>query len=98
MANVSFAPEDKRPSLDGAIESASESGKAIRVRCQPDVYDYEKGNYQTWTGLSWIVECQDVEEGRRLREGLTDFFKAFGGQAAMQERVLNELKRMARRG
>lgn len=66
--------------------------KPIRVRLQPDLYDYTGSSYKTWQGLVWSVQLRDVAEGRRLREGLTDFFHAFGGSEKDQKAVLKVLK------
>ena len=96
MAHVSFAP-DERPTVDAALdligEGAAPLQKPIKVRIQPDLYDWGRTRYTAWH--SWAVECQDVAEGRRLREGLTSFFAAFGGSEKQQRRLLQDLSRMA---
>ncbi len=100
MAQVSFA-HDARPPVDATLESvgngASTLNKPIRCRFQPDLYDWGRTSYTTWHGLTWTIECQDVAEGRRLREGLTDFFRAFGGNEKQQQRVLLALSALADR-
>lgn len=96
MAIVHFVPEETRPPLDARLEelgaAAGALGKPIRIRLQPDIYDYESQRNQKWYGLIWTVELQDIEEGRRLREGLTEFFKKFGESEASQRGLLKWLK------
>lgn len=86
-------PVDQRLEELGAV--ASISGKPLRVRVQPDIYNSENGNYSVWAGLSWTVDLDGVEEGRKLREGLTDFFQLFGTSPQSQEAVLLNLRAMA---
>ena len=99
MATVNFAPEQERPPLDRALEEAADRSlireKPVRIRVQPDLYDYEQRAYQAWNGLSWILEITDVEEGRRLREGLQHFFKLFGQSEAAQGELLASLRENA---
>ncbi len=99
MADVSFTHDDARPSMDRPRElvgdGAANLSKPIRVRLQPDLYDYDNSSYTTWSGLVWSVQLRDVEEGRRLREGLTDFFRVFGGSEKAQRGVLKVLKGLA---
>lgn len=99
MAVVNFAPEQERPPLDYALEivaqQCAERGKAIRFRVQPDLYSYEQQTYVAWTGLTWIVEIADVEEGRRMREGLQWLFRLFGTDEAGQVKVLATLQALA---
>lgn len=99
MAHVTFAPDrppPDRPPLDRSLEeqglAASALGKPIKIRLQPDLYDHQGAKYVSWAGLTWIVDVADVEEGRRLREGLTDFFKLFGMNEAVQQGLLKVLR------
>jgi len=96
MADVTFTHDDQRPSMDLSLEQVGDGAanlqKPIRVRLQPDLYDYTGSSYKTWSGLVWSVQLRDVEEGRRLREGLTDFFRAFGGSEKDQKALLKALK------
>lgn len=96
MATVNFAPESERPPLDRSLEenaqAAAALGKPVRIRLQPDLYDHAKASYQVWAGLTWSIEVGDVEEGRKLREGLTNFFRAFGAGLQEQTRVLEMLE------
>ena len=96
MASVDFSPEREKPALDLALEQAGTIAqtKPIRFRVQPDLYDYDRQRYQPWAGLIWTVDLEDVEEGRRLREGLTRFFRLFGRTAEMQAEVLRVLEEM----
>jgi len=97
MASVNFAHDD-RPPVDATLETigngASALNKPIRCRFQPDLYDWGKTAYTTWHGLTWTIDVEDVAEGRKLREGLTLFFKAFGGDARGQKRLLGELAKL----
>lgn len=97
MATVTFtaAPPPIDTVLDQLALDAAAAQKPIRIRLQPDVYEYSTRLFKTWTGLVWFVECEDVEEGRRLREGLADFFKAFGTKR--QEKLLKVLQGLAGR-
>jgi hypothetical protein len=98
MASVDFAPEKERPALDQALEAAAvactQNQKPIRIRLQPDLYEYERRIYAAWLGLTWIVEVGDLEEGRRLRQGLQDFFRLFGQSADSQDEMLRELREL----
>lgn len=98
MAKVTSQAEQQPPPLDQRLEElatiASLNSRALRVRIQPDIYNYETGNYAVWTGLSWTFDLTDVEEGRRLREGLAAFFELFGKSPESQGRVLDMLRGM----
>jgi hypothetical protein len=98
VASVSFSHDDKPP-VDRALEEVGEQAevkrKPIRIRFQPDLYDSSRNAYTTWIGLTWVLELRDVEEGRRLREGLTWFFKVFGADEKKQRGLLSELERRA---
>ena len=95
MATVSFTAAP--PPIDTPLEEfggqALKEGKPIRIRLQPDVYSPKDTNYKTWQGVVWIVEVPDLDEGRRLREGLTHFFKVFGSKR--QARLLGQLRTLA---
>jgi len=84
MAQVSFAPDATRPPLDAKLEEVGAQalliGKPIRLRIQPDLYDPDKRGYYAWAGLTWMLDLDDVEEGRRLREVLTVVMAAFGDE------------------
>ncbi len=101
MANVSFGHDyTPKPPLDGSLEevgaTALQLGKPIRCRLQPDLYRPGPNQaYTTWVGLTWVCELEDVEEGRRLREGLTHFFRVFGADAKRQGQLLTALERLA---
>lgn len=98
MAKVSFAPEAEKPNLDERLAQVAQSAAAIdrpiRLRVQPDLYDDAEKKYLTWTGLSWSVELESVEEGQRLREGLARFFRLFGHDAETQAALLEMLATM----
>jgi len=98
MAKVS-STQDERPPVDETLEHigtiAAGVGRPIRIRLAPDLYDYEKQGYNSWHTLSWSVEVQDVEEGRRLRKGLNDFLHAFGATPKSQAAVLKAVAREA---
>jgi hypothetical protein len=98
MAHTAFT-HDEKPSMDAPLEvvgnGASALEKPIRIRLQPDLYNWETRTYEAWYGLTWKVEVQDVAEGRRLRQALADLFTAFGGNERQQTKVCRELGRMA---
>ena len=98
MAHVNYT-YDAPPSIDGPLErtgdEASGLEKRIRIRIQPDLYSWESRNYHSWIGLTWMIEVQDVAEGRRFREGLAAFMVCFGGNQRQQEALLKELAERA---
>lgn len=95
MAIVVFTADQTPPPIDARLEEtgavAGVMGKPIRVRIQPDLYDYEGQKYQVWNQLTWTVDLADVAEGRKLREGLTMFFKQFGRSPEAQAILLASL-------
>lgn len=99
MATTSFTPDAPKPALDEPLErvgnAASTLEKHIRLRLQPDLYNWETRKYQAWHGLTWYIDVGDVAEGRRLRGALADFFMVFGGSARQQEKLCRELGKLA---
>ncbi len=95
MANVTFGPDVEPPPIDQKLievwETAKKIKREIRIRVQPDLYNHTTQAYTSWSGLTWTIEVADVDEGRRLREGLTWFFKHFGDQ---QGHLLDVLRRL----
>lgn len=79
---VTFSPNREPRPIDATLEelggAAILAGRSVRVRVQPDLYNYEKGSFSSWATLAWTLDLEDIEEGRRFREALTAFFKAFG--------------------
>jgi hypothetical protein len=101
MAQVTFAHDDRPPvdaTLEGIGNGASTLNKPIRCRFQPDLYDWARTSYTAWHGLTWTIDVVDVPEGRVLREALTLFFRAFGGDARRQKRLLTMLGQIAAGG
>lgn len=96
MAIVAYTYEPKP--IDATLDTLAQAhpDRLIRCRLQPDIYDYAVANYKTWVGLVWTIDCENVEEGRRLREGLEGFFKAFGGKR--QGKLLRQLKVLVEQG
>lgn len=96
MATVVFTADQTPPPIDARLEEtgavAGVMGKPIRVRIQPDLYDYDGQKYQVWNQLTWTVDLADVAEGRKLREGLTMFFRLFGASPKSQVSLLELLK------
>ncbi len=82
MAKVTFTPEKAPPPLDQTLDqmgaAALALGKTIRVRIQPDIYDYGKRQYNAWSFVTWVVDLENLEQGRALREGLQGFLRVFG--------------------
>ncbi len=98
MAQVNWS-QDEKPPIDAVLETLAEAypDRALKIRVQPTIYDYETRTYKTWTELSWVLEMDDVDEARRMREGLQDFFVGFG-TAEKQAGLLADLKKRAGRG
>lgn len=84
MAKVSFAPERVPPPIDQKLEEvasqAALASREIRLRLQPDLYNPDKRGYESWSGLTWTLELNDVDEGRRFREVLGKVMAAFGDE------------------
>lgn len=100
MAKVTYAADALVPrSLDYTIEEMAEQldlrVKPLRLRVQPDVYDVRLARYTSWAGVIWSIDVDTVDEGRKLREGLTLFFRRFGEGAAMQDWLLQVLREVA---
>lgn len=66
---------------DSLLEEAAhpETGK-LKMRLQPSIL--KDGQYLSWPGVRWIVECDDPEDAQELRELLKLFFTAWGKQDA----------------
>lgn len=84
MAKVTFLPDRVAPPVDAKLEEiggiATLAGREIRLRLQPDLYHHDKQGYVAWAGLTWTLELEDIEEGRRFREALGRFMAAFGDE------------------
>lgn len=82
MAKVSFLPEAAPPPIDQKLEEvaaqAALASREIRLRLQPDLYNYDRSRYDSWNGLTWTLELDGVEEGRQFREALMKFMAGFG--------------------
>src|SRR5258708_20407331 len=80
MAKVSYLPDKVAPPVDTKLEEihavAVLAGKPIRLRIQPDLYHPERQGYESWAGLAWTLDLDDIEEGRRFREALGRFMAA----------------------
>lgn len=98
MAKVSFLPDQQPPPIDQALElvgaSAALASRPIRIRLQPDLYDIDKRSYYGWVGLTWTLDLEDIEEGRRFREGLGRFMAGFG-DPEKQAKLLRALEELA---
>ena len=92
MANLNpVKPIDT--ALERAAAVAMTVGKPLKIRIQPDVYDYDSQKYLTWTNLVWTVDVEDVEEGRRLRELVEAALEAFAARdGAGQVGLIGELR------
>jgi hypothetical protein len=65
--------------LDQPIRDADaerKAGESIRIRLQPTILQRVSGQHRMWPRVSWIVDCDSVEEVVALREGLKAFFEA----------------------
>lgn len=52
-----------------------ETGK-LKMRLQPALL--KDGQYMSWPGVRWIVECDDAEDAQELKALLKLFFAAWG--------------------
>lgn len=95
MGKVTFSPERQPPPIDQRLQQAAGQAvlmdRPIRLRLQPDLWDYDKGNYSAWSGLSWVLELDDVEEGRRARQALQALWAVFGHSAEVQAQLITLL-------
>lgn len=82
MAKVSFQSDRVAPPTDAKIEEigviALATGRPIKLRIQPDLYNADKQRYDSWSGANWTLELDDVEEGKRFLDGLEAYMRAFG--------------------
>jgi len=91
--NSSISPVDQ--SIIDAIEERP--GEPIRIRLQPTVLRFREGDprasYQAWKDLHWLVELDDLDEVRALREGLAAFFWIAGqhGIGAVRDKLADVL-------
>jgi hypothetical protein len=99
MAHTAYSHDEKPAKVDAPLEeignAASALEKPIRVRLAPDLYNWTTREYRAWYGLAWSCDLQDVAEGKRLREGLENFFTCFGGTERQQNGLLAELEKRA---
>lgn len=53
-------------------------GQPIRLRFQPDILRRRTGatraSYQPWNDVHWIIQAENLDEVRLLRESLAAFF------------------------
>lgn len=96
MATVTFTQDRTPPPVDERLEHYGAQAllldKPIKLRFQPDFYDYARGSYTGWTGVSWGVDLEGVEEGRRMREALAALFKVLAQGEASQVKVIMALE------
>ncbi len=100
MAQTDFTRDaPPKPPIDAPIEQvgnyAATLEKPIRLRVQPDLYNWKAHTYQAWYGLTWYINVADVTEGRKLRKALTDFFVVFGGSEKQQAKLIQALQQLA---
>jgi hypothetical protein len=94
MAHVTFLPDKQAPPTDGKLleiaAQATLASRAIRLRLQPDLYNFDKQNYDSWVGAAWTLDLDDAEEGRKFLAGLASFMRGFG-DAEKQGKLLKAL-------
>lgn len=79
MPRVTYASDVDDSILQDLADAAT---SAIRIRVQPQVYDFAKGQYASWSGVSWTIVCANEQEAKQLREGLKAFFRAWESSPA----------------
>jgi len=88
MAELTGPGQSLDHSLERAAAAAMTVGKPLKIRIQPDVYDYDNQRYTSWSQVIWTMDVQDVEEGRRLRRLLQTVLAAFAGRDAVNQEDL----------
>ena len=66
--------------LEGAQQIATDTGKPIRLRVQPQLFTatpnrYRAGMYYAWKGVSWNLSCPTVSDVIEVRDALASFFR-----------------------
>lgn len=76
--SYSAGPRDVDRTLKHA--QAERPGQPIRMRIQPTVLRQKPGQkeaqHTSWPGVSWVLECQTVDEAAGIRKALEAFFVA----------------------
>ena len=81
MVNVAYSADLDH--IDEPLyEAAGERpGQPVRIRLQPSVFRKlpgEQSQHRAWAGVSWTLDCRDVQEAIALREALRVFFEKVG--------------------
>lgn len=82
MSKVTYT----RDEVDTILEQGmNEKTGTLKLRLQPSIL--VDGQYLSWSGVSWIVECDSPEEAMALRELLKRVFAVWSrqGTEAMQQ-------------
>lgn len=73
--------------IDEPIQAAAEEQTAdetIRIRLQPSIFRRRLGQHRMWAGVSWTVDCANLDEAIALRQALRAFFEALIRDGAAQ--------------
>lgn len=81
---------------DQPIRDAIEErpGLPIRIRVQPTILrqegDENRASYKPWKDVHWIIEAENLDEVRLLRESLAAFFwiASQGGIGVLYEKLV----------
>jgi hypothetical protein len=81
MVNVAYSADVDH--IDEPLTEAADErpDQPIRIRLQPSIFrkaGSAQGQHRAWQGVSWTLECRDVEEAAALREAMRVFFEAVG--------------------
>ena len=95
MATVSYVADRVAPSSDRKLDEIAAmavlTARAIKLRLQPDLYNFDKQHYDSWTGAAWTLDLEDAAEARKFLEGLRCYMAAFGDGPEKQKQVLEML-------
>lgn len=80
MVDVAQTQSPERPPIDAVLEREeyTRDGKPIRIRVQPDLYNHDKMQNDSWPQAIWQFEMKDAAAASRFRVALTRYFKLLG--------------------
>ena len=69
------APYDETTTIRDAL--VERPGKPIRLRIQPTIWrthGKDAGSYRHWRAVSWVLECDTIDEVNAFKEAMRAFF------------------------